>query len=1277
MKNITQTILLGLALCCLMVSNGFGQITEWQMIRAKYTVMRYCELITKYGYAENTEVAQDLERLFVNNNSMIFNVMNEKEPYLNLAAYLNQIDKQRNNDFAITFTETLQTIKLDSADFVTGIHKQRTQYITATITQKITKDNQTFTETLLFAVYPNSGKIYHITQKIQGVKNYEKLSEKELMVNLELTPTNQPNFQVIIDKLIEKGNCYAMFKNILTKNEVGEEQNNKLYDLALKGCDYAQMYVNVYLSEEEFAMIIKSKSTPATFDKIYKEAKQQGISQMEKLANQNWSMTYDILGTTAFHKQDTLKALNYWKKGHLLGDDFCTSKLLLIYKKGLTKEIPANREKYVEVCKQAAARYNPEFQLDFGNCIELSDTEAERMLQLAVINGNDEANYFIASYHSYNPHLALNYIQNLKSEVLKKVNFVVKGTELYQKKVDSLENLSIIPDVIAPNEVKNLFHLAMEKHSYHKATKLSLKYSQYDSIGKFHDLLLSLFSTGKFIEGDVYFEKWLKEIKKSNKTVDKHSMIGMLQMKAILIDRFLDPTMELGLAKPYYEKYLQNVDIATQQVTENDKRDDEYISDNNRLKEIYTYLIAYYKKYQYNKKLIEKYQNLLPNVLNEIAQRQEKAKVSVSQDIYQQARNTLNSYCKALTTYSQTEDAAAGQELKKVFVSDKNIIFNDLNPKEPYTEVRYYLKNIELQRNKGIKIEILTDVATVEFSPFSLASESKNCIKASIVKKVTIKDQKPVTQTTEIILDNTGQNIINTFSFEAISADEAMLPPFTLGAKAALAYQNKDYEKAITLYKKAIAKFIDRNNAALYMYDLAGIYLTNYDDGKLAIEWYKKAAQSANEENKQGNNRAIAMIYMEGEGGITKNYAEAVKYFLLVNDANSYMNIGNMYEKGGYGLTQNYTEAANAYLKGSTLRDENSPEWLAHLKKEGRENEINSNMYFCVYHLADLYYKGLGVEKNLLKAAELYRQAAENGDELAQSMLAKMLWWGEGIEKNEKEGREWLLKSMKQGNSSALFRLCWFCYLEKCRKATGLEFCEEGIKYCREYAKLSEKNAGEIAEYLNLKYFYTEDNYLFYPDSTDMSVTGDKWVGYASEAWIQGYYDDALKGVQIALRKGADKKMAYQLLAEIYLNKNDILTADTYGSDAIKLGKSVVNEKNDTAENIENILTLLNLYVTKMKIAKQIDKSFELGMAKKQVEDLLRILDLPLLTKTQFRAELWKKAIPFYKQLGNEYLAKYYQKNKQTEKAIFHYEKLLEITPEDQEAKQAVETLKK
>jgi hypothetical protein len=85
MKNITQTILLGLALCCLMVSNGFGQPNNWQWNNAHKTLVKYCSLITQYSQKEDLLVLQELQNLFENNGeqTVVANELNAKNYYTN------------------------------------------------------------------------------------------------------------------------------------------------------------------------------------------------------------------------------------------------------------------------------------------------------------------------------------------------------------------------------------------------------------------------------------------------------------------------------------------------------------------------------------------------------------------------------------------------------------------------------------------------------------------------------------------------------------------------------------------------------------------------------------------------------------------------------------------------------------------------------------------------------------------------------------------------------------------------------------------------------------------------------------------------------------------------------------------------------------------------------------------------------------------------------------------------------------------------------------------
>lgn len=70
--------------------------------------------------------------------------------------------------------------------------------------------------------------------------------------------------------------------------------------------------------------------------------------------------------------------------------------------------------------------------------------------------------------------------------------------------------------------------------------------------------------------------------------------------------------------------------------------------------------------------------------------------------------------------------------------------------------------------------------------------------------------------------------------------------------------------------------------------------------------------------------------------------------------------------------------------------------------------------------LASMYLNGRGVPKDPLKAAELYRSAAEKGDPKAQLALGSMLLLGnDGITKDISEGMSWVEKSAVSGNFDA------------------------------------------------------------------------------------------------------------------------------------------------------------------------------------------------------------------------------------------------------------------
>jgi TPR repeat protein len=69
--------------------------------------------------------------------------------------------------------------------------------------------------------------------------------------------------------------------------------------------------------------------------------------------------------------------------------------------------------------------------------------------------------------------------------------------------------------------------------------------------------------------------------------------------------------------------------------------------------------------------------------------------------------------------------------------------------------------------------------------------------------------------------------------------------------------------------------------------------------------------------------------------------------------------------------------------------------------------------------LGDAYYKGEGVERDVVEAAKWFRKSADQGDDMAQFFLGRCYANGEGVEKNPDEAAKWLRKSVGQGNAKA------------------------------------------------------------------------------------------------------------------------------------------------------------------------------------------------------------------------------------------------------------------
>ena len=76
-----------------------------------------------------------------------------------------------------------------------------------------------------------------------------------------------------------------------------------------------------------------------------------------------------------------------------------------------------------------------------------------------------------------------------------------------------------------------------------------------------------------------------------------------------------------------------------------------------------------------------------------------------------------------------------------------------------------------------------------------------------------------------------------------------------------------------------------------------------------------------------------------------------------------------------------------------------------------------------IARLADLYEEGEGIERNELRASNLYWWSAELGDPYAQSILATAYAIGRGVKQSDEQALYWYEKSAEQGNPYAQYEV--------------------------------------------------------------------------------------------------------------------------------------------------------------------------------------------------------------------------------------------------------------
>lgn len=206
-----------------------------------------------------------------------------------------------------------------------------------------------------------------------------------------------------------------------------------------------------------------------------------------------------------------------------------------------------------------------------------------------------------------------------------------------------------------------------------------------------------------------------------------------------------------------------------------------------------------------------------------------------------------------------------------------------------------------------------------------------------------------------------------------------------------------DYIDTLDLNKENteyIIDFCNNNYDATTQYFLANIYFNEKKYDK-AIEILKKNVYCPY------SNNLLGYMYMH-EIGIKRNYKFAHKLFLESSNSDAFLNLGYMYDYG-LGGKKDTNKAIEYYVKSSNLGNisaqhnlgilyfeemkdyEKSFNFFNNCIKKIPQNENYIKYILHVYHineicypfesLAEMYEKGLYIEKDIEKAKELHNKA--------------------------------------------------------------------------------------------------------------------------------------------------------------------------------------------------------------------------------------------------------------------------------------------------------------
>lgn len=250
-----------------------------------------------------------------------------------------------------------------------------------------------------------------------------------------------------------------------------------------------------------------------------------------------------------------------------------------------------------------------------------------------------------------------------------------------------------------------------------------------------------------------------------------------------------------------------------------------------------------------------------------------------------------------------------------------------------------------------------------------------------------------------------------------------------------VAYENKNYQEALTLWKKAADK---GNGSAMRMIGkLYGLGVGVEQSWETALQWYQKGETA-------GDGECFGLIahrYFNGQG-VTKDYTEGTKWLKKAVNTGIASIISDMARLQYEHSRSDRRELVKYYKQAIDKGETYAMVYLALLYSQNGSNVDATNLYkkaadggnsWAMTNLATHYREGAGVPQNYQEAMKWYIKSAElRGENSNNAMIgvASLYKKGLGVTVDYNKAIEWYEKGLelRPSNSETMFEIgeCYY-----------------------------------------------------------------------------------------------------------------------------------------------------------------------------------------------------------------------------------------------------------